>query len=156
MNGIPAKLLCLHTPALTAPLTRILSLSLSSGIVLDEWTTTRIVSLHKIGSLQDKGNFTPLSILSTLHTFRKTCSHIHSQLCYTVVIHVVWFYVYHMCRNTIVLHVGYTPVLHVWIMSITGVLHMYYRLMNYMCNTPKTPHMYYMCITHVIHMWHIW
>ncbi len=32
---------------------------------------------------------------------------------------------------------GYTPVLHVWNMCIIGVLHMYYRCMNYMCNTPK-------------------
>ncbi len=52
--------------------------------------------------------------------------------------------------------VGYTPVLHVWNMCITSILHIYYRCMNYMCNTPKTPHMNYICITHVIHMWHIW
>ncbi len=32
-------------------------------------------------------------------------------------------------------------------MCDTGVLHMYYMCMNYMCNTPKTPHMYYMCVT---------
>ncbi len=25
----------------------------------------------------------------------------------------------------------------------------------WICNRPKTPYMYYMCITHVIHMWHI-
>ncbi len=40
-------------------------------------------------------------------------------------------------------------------MCITGVLHMYYRCMNYMCNMPKTPHMYYIFITHIIYMWHI-
>ncbi len=34
--------------------------------------------------------------------------------------------------------------------AFTHVLH----CMNYMCNTPK--HMSYMCVTCVIHMWHIW
>ncbi len=38
---------------------------------------------------------------------------------------------------------------------ITGVLHMYFLCMNYMCHTPKIPFMYYMCTTHVIYMWHI-
>ncbi len=61
----------------------------------------------------------------------------------------VEIYLYYMCGR-------YTPWLRVWNMSVSGVLHMYHRCMNYMCNTPKTPHMYYMCITHVIHMWHIW
>ncbi len=52
-----------------------------------------------------------------------------------------------MCSNTLVVHL--------WNMCITGVLHLYCRCINYMCNTPKTPHMYYIFITHVIHMWHI-
>ncbi len=29
---------------------------------------------------------------------------------------------------------------------------MYYMCMNYMCNTPKTPHMYYMCNMYVAHL----
>ncbi len=37
-------------------------------------------------------------------------------------------------------------------MKITGVLHMEYIYMNYMCNTPKTPHMYYICIICAIHV----
>ncbi len=40
-------------------------------------------------------------------------------------------------------------------MYTTGVLHMYYRCKNYMCNTPKTPHVLhvcYTCNTHVAHL----
>ncbi len=50
--------------------------------------------------------------------------------------------------------VGYIPVLHEWSMCITGILHLNYRYMNYMCKIPKTPHMYYMCIIHVLHVYH--
>ncbi len=35
---------------------------------------------------------------------------------------------------------------------VLGVLHMYHKCMNYMCNIPKTPHIYYMCIAHVAHL----
>ncbi len=35
-------------------------------------------------------------------------------------------------------------------------LHVYYSGMNYMYNTPKTTHIYYMCVTYVIHVLHIW
>jgi hypothetical protein len=66
LDGIGPKLLRLGATALATPLTRILNLSLSSGIFPDEWKTAKVVPIHKKGSLQDRGNFRPVSILSTL------------------------------------------------------------------------------------------
>ncbi len=48
-----------------ALLTRILNLS-SFGIMPDEWKTSKVVPIHRKGSLEDRGNFRPISILSTL------------------------------------------------------------------------------------------
>ncbi len=88
--------------------------------------------------------------------------------------HVSATHVLHLYSNTYTTCVRYTPVLHMqfytgntcvgkhlYYMSeniySTGVLHMYYRCMNYMHNTPNTiyVHMYYLCITHVTHLGHI-
>ena len=41
---------------------------------------------------------------------------------------------------------------YVYHICCTHVLQVY---MSYMCNTPKTPHMYYICTTYVLHCWHI-
>ncbi len=67
---------------------------------------------------------------------------------------------YYMCSTihmfyTCNTYVGYTPTLPVCNMCVICVLHIYYECMNYMCNTPKTPHMYCMCVTHVLYIWHI-
>ncbi len=40
-------------------------------------------------------------------------------------------------------------------MYITGVLIIYYRCVNYKCNTPKTRNMYHTGITHVTHVTHL-
>ncbi len=50
-------------------------------------------------------------------------------------------------------YVGYTPILHVSNICITGVLPMYYRCMNNMCYTPNNTtsvvHVYHTCNTRV-------
>ncbi len=43
---------------------------------------------------------------------------------------------YYTCYSTPNICVEYTPVLHVWNMCIRGVLHIYYKSMNYIYNTP--------------------
>ncbi len=89
----------------------------------------------------------------------------------TYVVHLYLLYIYHMCTSTHVIHVQAIPLyyIHVWNIGIVGVMHMYYRCVNYMCNTPKQDtcvlYMYHTCNTHVtisnaiplyyIHVWNI-
>ena len=76
LDGISPKLLRMGAPALAAPLTRLLNLSISTGIFPEEWKTAKVVPIHKKGSLQDTGNFRPVSILSTLSKLLERHVHI--------------------------------------------------------------------------------
>ncbi len=76
MDGIPPKLLHLGAPALATPLTRILNISLSSGIMPDEWKTSRVVPIHKKGSLQSREHFSAISIQSILSSILDRYIHI--------------------------------------------------------------------------------
>ena len=51
-------------------------MSIKSGIFPDIWKTAKVVPIHKKGSTQDRGNFRPISILSTLSKLIER--HIHS------------------------------------------------------------------------------
>jgi hypothetical protein len=64
-------------------------------------------------------------------------------MCLICVIHVI---------NVLHMH-GYhvIQVQDIHYVECTGVLHMYDRCINYICNTPKTPHMHYKCITCVLY-----
>ncbi len=42
------------------------NMSIESGIYPDEWKVAKVVPIHRKGSIQDPGNFRPISILSTL------------------------------------------------------------------------------------------
>jgi retron-type reverse transcriptase len=75
LDGISPKLLRMGAPAIAAPLTSILNLSISTGIFPEEWKVARVVPIHKKGSLQDRGNFRPVSILCTLSKLLER--HIH-------------------------------------------------------------------------------
>ncbi len=75
LDGLPPRLLRLAAPAIAAPLTRIFNMSITSGILPDEWKTAKVVPIHKKDSTQDRDNFRPISILSTLSKLLET--HIH-------------------------------------------------------------------------------
>ncbi len=54
---------------------------------------------------------------------------------------------YYICISTHAIHVQDIHLYYMCEMCITGAQHMYYRCMNYMCNTQK-----HTCITYVSHM----
>ncbi len=56
----------LLTPNYSNSFLMFLPLSLRTVIVPDEWQSAKVVPIHKKGSLQYKGNFRPIYILSTL------------------------------------------------------------------------------------------
>ena len=66
LDGLTAKLLCLSAKVITQSVTIIFSVSIESGSYPDEWKVAKVVPIHKKGSIQDHGNFCPISILSTL------------------------------------------------------------------------------------------
>ncbi len=76
LDGISPKLLRIGATALAPGLTRILNLSLSTGIFPEKWKITKVVPIHKKGSLQDRGYFRPISILSTLSKLLE--KHVHN------------------------------------------------------------------------------
>ncbi len=51
-------------------------MSITSGIFPDEWKTAKVVLIHKKDSTQDRCNFRPISILSTLSKLLERNIHI--------------------------------------------------------------------------------
>ncbi len=72
LDKISPKLLFI----LASPLTKIFNLLISTGIFPDEWKVARVVPIHRKGSLQDTGNFRPVSILFTLSKLLERHVHI--------------------------------------------------------------------------------
>ncbi len=68
LDGISPKLLHIGATALAPGLTRILKLSITTALFPEKWKIAKVVPIHKKDSLQDRGNFRPISILSTLST----------------------------------------------------------------------------------------
>ncbi len=66
LDGISPKLLCLGASTITQSLTYMFNLSIKNGIYLNIWKTAKITPIHNKSSLQDKGNFRPISILPTM------------------------------------------------------------------------------------------
>ncbi len=66
LDGISPKLLYFGATALATGHTGFLSLLISTGIIPANWKTANMVPIHNKGSLQDRGIFSPISILSTL------------------------------------------------------------------------------------------
>ena len=63
VDGIPARLLKDAAPTISAPLTAIINLSISTSTVPKEWKLARLVCLHKDGDKTYMDNYRPLSIL---------------------------------------------------------------------------------------------
>ena len=63
LDGIPARLLKDAAPTISAPLTAIINLSISTSTVPKEWKLARLVCLHKDGDKTYMDNYRPLSIL---------------------------------------------------------------------------------------------
>lgn len=53
-------------PVISEFLTHIINLSFSSGVVPDDWKTSRVVPLFKSGNREEMDNHRPISILSVI------------------------------------------------------------------------------------------
>ncbi len=74
--------------------------------------------------------------------------HSYNFLIFQFFLNLFIFHCFSDCRH-LCFGITYTAALHVWTMYITGVLHMCYRFMNYMCNSSQIPHI---CNTQVAHL----
>ena len=66
LDNIPAKFVTDASEIITSPLTHIINLSLSQGIMPDDLKNARVVPLHKKNSKTDVGNYRPVSVLNVI------------------------------------------------------------------------------------------
>ena len=66
LDRIPACLLKDSAAVITQSITLLVNLSLSTGIVPDEWKQARVVPLHKSGGREVMDNYRPISILPVI------------------------------------------------------------------------------------------
>ena len=66
LDRIPACLLKDSAAVITQSITFLVNLSLSTGIVPDEWKQARVVPLHKSGGREVMDNYRPISILPVI------------------------------------------------------------------------------------------
>ncbi|XP_071948794.1 uncharacterized protein [Antedon mediterranea] len=78
IDTLPAKFFKDGASAIAKPLTHIIKLSFTSGIVPKEWKLARVIPIHKKGSKTVVGNYRPVSLLSA---FSKVVERlVHDQL----------------------------------------------------------------------------
>ena len=63
LDGIPARLLKDTAPSISAPLTAIMNLSISSPVLPEEWKYATVVPLYKDGNTKCMHNYRPISVL---------------------------------------------------------------------------------------------
>ena len=63
LDNIPARLIRDGAPIISECLTHIINLSFSSGVVPDDWKTSRVVPLFKSDNREEMDNYRPISIL---------------------------------------------------------------------------------------------
>ena len=63
LDGIPARLLKDAAPSISALLTIIINLSISSAVLQEEWKYARVVPLYKDGDKKCMDNYRPISVL---------------------------------------------------------------------------------------------
>ena len=63
LDGISARLLKDAAPSISAPLTVIINLSITTAVVPEDWKHARVVPLHKGGDNKSMDNYRPISVL---------------------------------------------------------------------------------------------
>ena len=66
LDNIPARLLKDGAPVISECLTHIINLPFSSGVVPDDWKTSRVVPLSKFGNREEMDKYCPISILPVI------------------------------------------------------------------------------------------
>ena len=66
VDGLNVKYLRLAAPVISPSITKILNMSVRSGIFPDLFKKAKVIPIHKKGSHQDKNNYRPISVLPIL------------------------------------------------------------------------------------------
>ena len=77
-EAISPTLLKLAAAAIADSLTKICNLSICQGIFPSQWKNAKVNSIHKKGSLSEKGTYRPISIIATLSKIM--VRHVHDSL----------------------------------------------------------------------------
>ena len=81
LDGIPARLLKDVAPSISAPLTAIIDLSISSAVLPEEWKYARVVPLHKEGDKKCMDNYRPISVLPVARrSLKEQCKYSSSSI----------------------------------------------------------------------------
>ena len=64
--------------ALSSPLTHLIKLSLTTGLVPNKWKTVKVTPTHKKGNTNDYNNYRPISVLNTCSKILERA--VHKQL----------------------------------------------------------------------------
>ena len=66
LNGIPTSLLKLSFTFIASSLTHIFNLVISTGIIPNEWKSSRVTPIYKVDFKVDPANYRPISVLSVI------------------------------------------------------------------------------------------
>ena len=79
LDGLSGYFLKLSAPSIASSLTTVFNLSLSSGSFPDLWKKAKVSPLFKEGSLFDRSNYRPISVLAILSKILER--HVHISFC---------------------------------------------------------------------------
>ena len=78
LDGVDGYFLKIAASAISNSLTTVFNLSISSGVFPDAWKVAKVTPLFKEGSLLDRSNFRPISVLAIVSKILER--HVHSNL----------------------------------------------------------------------------
>ena len=78
MDGIDGYFLKIAAPAISSSLKSVFNLSLTCGVFPDVWKIAKVSPLFKEGSLLDRSNFRPISVLAIVSKILER--HVHSNI----------------------------------------------------------------------------
>ena len=64
LDGLTARLLRDAAPVVAKPITYLVNLTISTGVIPSEWKDSRVTPIFKSGERNDENNYRPISVLS--------------------------------------------------------------------------------------------
>ena len=80
LDDLSSFFLKIAAPSISPSLTAVFNLSISSGVFPDLWKIAKVSPLHKDGSLFDRSNYRPISVLAVLSKILER--HVHQTFYY--------------------------------------------------------------------------